>query len=219
MKEKIIMKSMKFLFAIVLVVSTGLSQAAPVTLTPSQDANIGINIDDGSNLSSSTELTVNWWNGSQNVGLLQFDLTPYMGSTLTSGATLNLYHLYNNGLGAVFNLYRNTSAWVPGLDWSSRPTYDPTPVSSLSIGDISQGLWRSADVSAVTQDWLNGTYDNYGFTLERVDQINPLVYFASSGNFDTSLAPQLVLNPVPEPSTYVMLLVGLGLLGFMAKRR
>jgi hypothetical protein len=30
---------------------------------------------------------------------------------------------------------------------------------------------------------------------------------------------QLVLAPIPEPGTYAMLLAGLGVLGFMARRR
>ena len=37
--------------------------------------------------------------------------------------------------------------------------------------------------------------------------------------FDTSLVQGTITDPVPEPETYAMLLAGLGLLGFVARRK
>lgn len=38
-------------------------------------------------------------------------------------------------------------------------------------------------------------------------------------NFNTHAQDQLYITPVPEPETYMMLLAGLGLMGFVARRR
>jgi hypothetical protein len=43
--------------------------------------------------------------------------------------------------------------------------------------------------------------------------------FSNGGNTPSQFAISLVVTPVPEPETYAMMLAGLGLLGFMAKRR
>ena len=41
----------------------------------------------------------------------------------------------------------------------------------------------------------------------------------SSGNYTLNSQDQLYITPIPEPETYAMLLAGLGLMGFAARRR
>jgi hypothetical protein len=149
-------------------------------------------------------LTVNWEGGQQNVGLVQFDLSPYMGDIFPHW-TLNLFHLWNVAPGAQFGILPNTSPWVGvTTDWASLPTtgFGPT----LSIADSQTGVWRSVDVTAIVQDWLSGTSPNYGFTIERLDQPNPVVYFTSDSGSYGGYAPQLVASSsVPEPDSVVLL--------------
>ncbi|HSC80314.1 MAG TPA: DNRLRE domain-containing protein, partial [Chitinolyticbacter sp.] len=160
-------------------------------------------------------LTVNWTDGNRNVALLQFDVSSFAGSTVQ--AQLNLYHQFNWGIGAQFGVYRNTSAWegVTG-DWASLPSFDATPAAVLSIDDTETELGRSVDVSGLVQGWANGSFANYGITLQRIDQSNPYVYFTSSAG-SGGFAPNLTIAPVPEPETYA--LMGLGLIGLIAARR
>ncbi len=202
------------------------SNAFAQTLPALQTGNISV---DG--FTDPDFLTVNWSPESKNIGLLQFDLSAY--ASFSGTATLNLFHQWNDGnvLGqnAVFNLYQNTSSWDSSIvDWADRPSHDPTPTATLTIGDSNTFLWRSVDVTAAVMSWTSGAMTNYGFTLERTDQDNPYIYFVAAGESEVdengireNLSPTLTLvtAPVPEPETYSMMLAGLGLLGLVARRR
>ncbi|WP_255988237.1 DNRLRE domain-containing protein [Chitinolyticbacter albus] len=160
-------------------------------------------------------LTVNWTTAYQNVGLLQFDVSSFAGINLQ--AQLNLYHQFNWGNGAQFGIYRNTSAWEGVTsDWASRPSFDATPAAILAINDNDEAVARSVDISTLVQGWANGSFANYGITLQRIDQDNPYVYFTSSAG-SGGFTPNLTIAPVPEPETYA--LMGLGLIGLIAARR
>jgi len=185
------------------------------TVTPSQVGNLGNN----SNLASDGFLTVNWSDATPNIGLIQFDLSAYAGDNVSS-ATLNLFQRWNSAPGAVFGLYANTSAWTSAISGnvSDGPSFAATPVAQFTIGDWNQGVWRSADVTAIVNDWTHGVLPNYGLTLERIDSTNPLVYF-SSGLANTD-APTLSLTAsVPEPENIALLLAGVACLAAVARRR
>lgn len=182
---------------------------ADTTINASQVGNISTE-----NLKSYQELTVNWSTEAQNVGLLQFDVSSLAGTAIPR-ATLNLYHLYNNAFGAVFNLYANTSSWNSSINsWSALPSHLSSPVATLTIDEYGDHAWRSVDVTNVVNQWASGSLTNYGLTLMRVDQANPVAYFSATGN-----APTLTISAVPEPETYAMLMAGLGLLGALSRRK
>lgn len=182
------------------------------TLSASQVGNISVGDLVGAGL------TVNWYTAEKNIGLLQFDLTPYANKAVAS-ATLNLYHWANTGDGATFNLYQNTFAWDSLIDkWAAAPAHLASPAAQLVIADPDYKTWRSVDVTVAVNAWTIGSLSNYGFTLERVDQDNPLVYFSAT-TANGGYAPTLTVAVVPEPETYAMMLAGLGLLGLAARRR
>lgn len=199
---------------------------ADTIINPTQVGNISVS---GYSYGNSF-LTVNWGNGDQNIGLVQFDVSAFLGKTV-SGAIINLYQWANSGNGAVFDLYENTSAWSPSINsWASAPSHLSTPFAQLVIGDGNTKVWRSVDVTSIVNDWTAGGHANYGFTLERVDQSNPAIYFsAATGSYGGSAiyAPTLDVNsvngnvapPVPEPETFVLLIAGLGLVGVMSRKR
>ena len=191
------------------------SVAMADTVTPSQVGNLG----NGINLAPGGFLTVNWSNGAPNIGLIQCDLSAYAGQNVTS-ATINLFQQWNSDPNAVFGLYANTSAWSSSISGnpSDGPAFLATPVAQITTGDWNQGVWRSADLTAIVNDWTHGVLPNYGLTLERIDSTNPLVYF-SSGLANTD-APTLSLTAsVPEPENIALLLAGVACLAAVARRR
>jgi len=165
-------------------------------------------------------LTINWQAGNHNIGLLQFDVSSLSPGSVNQ-AVLDLYHIYNDGTGAQFGIFRNTSAW-DGVttDYSSRPGTDVLPSATLAIADSSQGLHRTVDVTALVQGWVNGDYANYGMTLNRLDSSNPLVYFGSGSNADfPDATPMLIIRAVPEPEAILLMLAGLAVLAGVTYRR
>lgn len=92
------------------------------------------------------------------------------------------------------------------------------------------------DTISVPFTWIGGAVDSivFGNTIHSYDY-NGLTYtlstfgfMANGGNGDTvnetlhgflSAAPTVTVTPVPEPETYALMLAGLGLLGFIGRRR
>jgi hypothetical protein len=65
-------------------------------------------------------------------------------------------------------------------------------------------------VQAQTTGWTSGIGNVRALNMLRAD---------SAGNYTINAQDQLYLAPIPEPETYAMLLAGLGLMGFVARRR
>jgi protein with PEP-CTERM/exosortase system signal len=214
--------AMKSNARVALLVCAGLLaiSARAQTLSPSQETNanpFGIGLD--------PFLTVNFGDDVPNIGLLQFDVSSITGTI--SSAELNLFQVYNDGYGADFGLFVNTSPWTPGSvagSLANAPTVG-AEVGSFDITDNNSSVWRSVDITAVTQDWINGSLPNYGLTLERLDQANPYVYFGSQDNSDFGVfGPTLVITAgtstqnVPDSGTTLTLLGG-AVAGLAALRR
>jgi hypothetical protein len=214
--------AVKTLLASLLLGAAALSASCPAVadnLSPSAAANDSLNYGFSPN-GVSGFLTVNWWDGSPNVGLLQFDLSAYAPGTVSS-AVLDLYHLWNSAPGAQYGIFRNTSNWVGvTTDYASRPATASLPAAILSINDGNSEVHRTVDLTTLVQGWVNGAYGNDGLTLQRLDDPNPLVYFiansASSGGYP---GPVLMINAVPEPHNVAMLLAGLGVLAGALRRK
>ena len=80
-------------------------------------------------------------------------------------------------------------------------------------------LWNGA-TAVDLNSFLDGSAVSAGWVLHIASGINDqgaVIGYASNTN--TDLTYGFVLTPVPEPETYTMLLVGLGLIGVVSRRR
>lgn len=149
---------------------------------------------------------------------------------------------YNNG-----ELFNMTTAGISGV--SARPVGSLENFWSIQAGEtgtvsFSTGigyygfLWGSPDTSPwntvtflngstvlasyggqdtnLSNDWGNTTYFNVSTGTGPL--ITSIVFTASQNAFETDNHAYRVAA-IPEPETYAMLLAGLGLLGFAARRR
>lgn len=71
--------------------------------------------------------------------------------------------------------------------------------------------------SWLAQDWLNELTNGVGSTTDYVANIWTVQSMLTTGHGYAQ--DVVVFAPVPEPQTYAMMLVGLGLLGFSARRK
>lgn len=196
-----------------------------VTMQVRYTANVGVGEHigfhkDGIGPSTIKHMTANMAAEEENVGLMQLDLSAYPGYSVSS-ATLNAFHDINRAPGAVFGIFRNTSPWRDvTTSWDTRPTYDPVPVSTITIPDASTGVFRSFDIQPLLQGWMDGSFANYGMTFRRIDDPNPLAYFVSGGDLAGERMPNVVftISAVPEPGSVLMLLAGLGMLAAIGRR-
>lgn len=123
-----------------------------------------------------------------------------------------------NGAGALFSL----SGWLGG--WSTHPDHAILQVHFLNSVDADLGTASIGPVS--NTDRVNSTEFLFRETNGAVPIGTEAIKFELNmtrfaGSYNDGYADNLsfVLTPVPEPETYAMLLAGLGLVGFMARRR
>ena len=99
----------------------------------------------------------------------------------------------------------------------------PTVSNSTNTTNVPNALSESAGTMFNAGDFDNGYYS--GTTTGTKAEL--LVAFANQANWTRSNADQgnsnwatsMTVTPVPEPKNYAMLLAGLGLMGFIARRR
>lgn len=98
--------------------------------------------------------------------ILQFDL-----SSIPTTATITSASLFmpqssggTNPSPLAVNVYRNLTSWDESL-----VTYNTAPAMSASVSASAtmdnSSAWRTWSITALAQNWLNGTFQNYGLTL------------------------------------------------------
>ena len=122
----------------------------------------------------------------------------------------------------------NTTAWnTPGGDFSSTESAATAVSQSLNTPYV----WGStAQMVADVQGWLDGSLPNFGWLLKNDSEGSPTTFrafYTAEGAAEQEVpdfAPLLTVDfveraPVPEPSTWVMMLLGFAGLGFIGYRR
>ena len=130
------------------------------------------------------------------------------------------------------NSWINALSWLAELGGTSSITANVTGVTSfdwdfkandeLPYDDagyfIAGGIWNTlASVSSVG-DFGNSAWQTFTFSTPYTGSLTFGVYNALDNVHSSQLFITNV-SAVPEPETYAMLLAGLGLVGFMARRR
>jgi hypothetical protein len=127
---------------------------------------------------------------------------------LISNETAWLYTNFSNGTLAGYSYSSNASGnslqraiWF--LEGELGATYTEAQLDTLD---------------SQAQDWVDLAQASGWTDVHQVRVLN-LLKKDSHGNYTLNSQDQLYITPIPEPETYAMLLAGLGLLGFVARRR
>jgi len=151
------------------------------------------------NYGTYTWLTVNFGSSVEVRGILEFDITPVMGSTINS-ATLELWIEYGNSTNYNFGIYRVTESWVETtVTWSNQPGHYATAYD-IQLVSGAAGSKITFDAKTLIADWAAGTYPNYGMIFKRVDLNNPTAwpYPRSSDNAGADYRPKLTVDYTPS---------------------
>lgn len=122
--------------------------------------------------------------------------TPFVGSP-------NLFH----------PLWNEASPGCCGGNWDSG-----TPAVVSTDGNLNSFMFVDTDVPTDTNFMNSFYYVNTSGGLHHIAAYikSPLANYFDSGADNAS---KWSLTPVPEPETYAMMMMGLGLIGFVARRR
>jgi hypothetical protein len=112
--------------------------------------------------------------------------------------------LFNNSIPAVGSTSTNAVASNGALDFKF--------VGDASNSAVNGGAWSTyASIGLIAENY-SGSLGTYSFIIGYNDS------FSTHNDWD-DMVIGVNIAPVPEPETYAMLLAGLGLMGFVARRR
>jgi len=171
-----------------------------------------------------------------NHGLIRFDNVfgnaagQIKASDSIVGATLTL-NVTNPGSG--FSVYDMLIAWnQANATWDSlgngiQGDGVEAASSALAVFGANDGAENVStgslviDVTTSLQMVQAGQLSGYGWGMVPFTNGTNGIDFDTSEGFDANMRPMLSVEvaPVPEPETYALMLAGLGLVGFMARRR
>lgn len=142
------------------------------------------------------------------------------GATITQ-ATLDLYLIRNDQPAPLtdYTVYRATGPWSEStVTWNTQPPFDPTPVSTVSIGS-EIGLFRSWDVTNLVAGWQAQTMPNYGVLLRSANEATVnLKGFSSRFATLPTLRPRFtVLYEPPAPPPVEIVATGDAFAGSQAR--
>lgn len=187
--------------------------------------------------------TLDQWDGSLDSSVAPFGTpdTATYGQTITTGNTAQLLQSFSFNLTALDAAFTvEVGTWtgtnVGEVLYRSDP-FSFTAQSEFTEITASPGVTLNANSQYVLYFTTSGIQDNqvstnsFGFTADTAYTGGTFVYLnngndreqLTSAPWNTTLGGDLAfsatLAPVPEPSTYGLMLLGLGLLGVFARRK
>jgi len=129
---------------------------------------------------------------------IKFDLRTIPTDAKVIDAKLKLYQYYMGGSdNFTIGLYKVTSDWKEStIDWDTQPTCSCN-VEALCDVIVSSNIWRSWDIDALVQGWLDDSIDNYGMLLKDTDEtsVNSFAtFYTSDYTDDPSKRPKLEID-------------------------
>ena len=103
---------------------------------------------------------------------IKFNIPASIPAYSVTDATLDLEKV--SGAVPQTRAYRCTASWSSGsITWRNSPGYSTTNMSTVSVPFREGSVWYTMNVTGLVQDWVNGTYANYGFVVRDQNESDP----------------------------------------------
>lgn len=119
------------------------------------------------------------------------------------------------GFGLEFGLYFDTTSWPSGGVFYTEDSENGGDVQAL----IYEGQGDNVTVPTTTGNLTLNDVAHWYVAWEGLPNTGSGPYVQGSFDFNDAVVMLESVTPVPEPETYAMLLAGLGLMAFVARRR
>ncbi|UCE26704.1 MAG: DNRLRE domain-containing protein [Candidatus Coatesbacteria bacterium] len=177
--------------SLLIAVSICTALAITVELTPTDDAYIDEG-DSQENYGGAPYAYIGFVGGYESRTLVLFDLSPYSGAKVTAATYAsfvdNLDNICHDNV-----LCSGARFWDEyTVTWDNDPGY--TTDISLNFGQPVADDWLSLDVTEFVENWLDGTYTNYGFYFIGLNPPRSNFSFRTKEYTDSEYHPKLTID-------------------------
>jgi hypothetical protein len=132
--------------------------------------------------------------GHQACSYIEFvELPNYFGVTINQ-VTLELYVLELSYTGDYNKFGASEYAWDENaINWQNQPWAYAGSVEQ-ELYPSQTDIWWQVDVTDIVLDWVDGTFDHYGFNLFDDNGDGDMARFGSSDNVSSAVWPKLVID-------------------------
>lgn len=158
-----------------------------ITLQPIKDGYMKSNPASGNGSSSYLSAGFNTTSSYEMRSVLQFDISSISSDETVTSAILSLYHgSYTTPSNNDISAYRASSSWSENsITWGT-PSF-----SGSSYDGCVGGTWTTWDITDLVQQWVDGTYTNYGVYLKPDASLTDEYLFYSREYSTSAYRPKL----------------------------